>query len=605
MTSPGAFSMRPSLVCTVLAAYFYVFMEWLFFTTKSSFMTPAGNLERVAIFFGTAPIAAMIATLVILPLWVITRISGVAARSRAMHWLGFAVPAGVLAGCFFLLIDNFTYTIFEFGVLTTKGIERFAYLILIAVLWAWSLWKLVHFRFTPTAERRLVRATAALLLCSMFAWIGQYAASAREAGIVRTHDLSSERMPDILLLGSDGIEASHMSVYGFERDTTPFLQSWIDQALIAENAYPNVSRTSGSLVSMLTSKLATHTGVFDQFKILKGRDTFEHLPGILRDIGYRSIHVSSLLFADPAAVRRPWNMQNAFGDYEGFVVLPLALAIPYSSDVYFLGEMIDRIDSRVLHASGFKTEENRIADIVEARGASDAERIETVLDFMEASERPAFAHLHLLGTHKPYRPRKRFYTEGKTKKDKIRDDYDSAIRTFDEYVEGIVDRMRRSGRLDNTIIVVTSDHGRGWRIVRVPLIFFFPNGDFRGVITPNAQLLDVAPTVLDYIGVAIPEWMEGASMLAAPPDPRRTIFSASVAPLQPPPFANIDRVGATVCNQTTWLAPRGDTLVQEFVRGHTHPCDPTTLPRAEALRALLVSDLEQSGYDVSQLQEQQ
>jgi hypothetical protein len=585
----------------VLAAYFYVFMEWLFFVTKPSFTAPMGGWERAAVFFGTAPLAALSAALATSSLGVLARMLPERAGSLALRWLAFAVPAAVLAACLFLLIDNFTYTIFHFGVLTARGLWRLPYALLIAGFWVWLLRKFARASFSVAADRRLVWATAGLVLCSALTWIAQYAASEREARAVRTGDLRGDRMPDILLLGSDGVEASHMSVYGFKRDTTPFLRTRINEALIVENAYPNATRTSGSLVSMLTGKLATHTRVYEQFGILKGRDAFEHLPGILRDLGYRSIHVSAFLFADPSAMRRPWNMRNAFDDYECFAVLPLALAVPYSANVYFFGEMIDRIDARVLHAMGFKTDEPALAEIVSARSVTDEQRIEAVLDFMEASQQPVFAHLHLLGTHPPYELRRRFFTEGKTRRGKRRDDYDSSIRTFDERVEGIFDRLRRTGRLDDTVIVLTSDHGRGWKFVRVPLIFFFPNGEHRGVVASNAQLLDVAPTLVDYLGLAIPEWMEGESLLKTAPDPQRPILSVDVVPFAPPPFPNIGHVGVTVCDQTSWLAPRVGSMNQEPVRGHTGPCDPSRLPRPAALRAMLVADLEHSGYDVSRL----
>jgi arylsulfatase A-like enzyme len=517
--TPGAFTWRRAFLCALLAAYLYVFMEWLFFVTKPSFMTPMGGWERAAVFLGTAPLAALAATLAMLPLWVLARTLPERAGSLALRWLGFAVPAAVVAGCLFLLIDNFTYTIFRFGVLTTRGLWRFPYALLVAGLWVWSLRKFARGSFSAAGDRWLARGTVALVFCSALSWFAQFAANASEAGAGLAADLRANRMPDILMLASDGVEASHMSAYGYERDTTPFIRSWMKEALVAENAFPNATSTSGTVVAMLTSKLPTHTRVLQYQNILTGRDSFDHLPGILRDLGYRSKHVSVLLFADPSAVPRPWNMRNAFDDYERFAALPPVLAVPYSSNAHFLGQMIDRIGERALHATGAATAKRRREEILSAAGTTDAQRIDAVLDFMEASEQPAFAHLHLMDTHPPYQPRKLFFPDGETEGEKRSASYDSTIRTFDEHVEGIVERLQRTGRLDDTVVVLSSDHGRKWSFTRVPLLFFFPDGEHRASVRSNVQMLDVAPTLLDYLGLPISDWMEGRSLLEGPPDP--------------------------------------------------------------------------------------
>jgi hypothetical protein len=597
----GAFRWRRAFLCTLLAAYFHVFMEWLFFVTKPSFLSPMTAWERGAVFFGTAPLVALPAALALAPVWLLGRALRGSGGDTALRWLGFAAPAAVLAGCFLLLIDNFTYTIFRFGVLTTSGAVRFAYALLIAGLWVWVLRKLARAAFPAAADRWLFRATALLAACSALTWIAQYAASASDIGAVRAGAVRAERRPDILMLASDGVEATHMSAFGYERDTTPFIRSWMKEGLVAENAFPNATATAGSVVAMLTSKHPIHTHVLQYQNILTGRDSFEHLPGILRDLGYRSIHVSILLFADPSAVPRPWNMHNAFDDYERFSALPPALALPYSTDVYFLGQLVDRISERVLHAAGVVAAKRKMDEIMAATGTTDPQRIGAVLDFMEASEQPVFAHLHLMDTHRPYVSREPFFTGGEDKAGVARDKYDSSIRTFDEHFEGIVERLRRNGRLDDTIIVLSSDHGRSWTFGRVPLMFFFPSGEHRGVIRSNVSMLDVTPTLLDYLDLPIPEWMEGQSLLQGPPDPLRPIVGVRVVTEAGPPFPQMGRIGATVCDQTAWLAPRAGRMTREPVAGHTSPCDPRSLPRNPALRAMLVSDLEASGFDVSHL----
>ena len=53
--------------------------------------------------------------------------------------------------------------------------------------------------------------------------------------------------------------------------------------------------------------------------------------------------------------------------------------------------------------------------------------------------------------------------------------------------------------------------------------------------------------------------------------------------------------------RTVWLAPRAARVKIAWIEDHTDPCDPAQLPEPAALRAMIVSDLASSGYDVSRL----
>jgi bisphosphoglycerate-independent phosphoglycerate mutase (AlkP superfamily) len=74
-----------------------------------------------------------------------------------------------------------------------------------------------------------------------------------------------------------------------------------------------------------------------------------------------------------------------------------------------------------------------------------------------------------------------------------------------------------------------SDHGSAVsRHGRVPLIFVFPGGNPHGRIVADTQLLDIAPSLLDYLGAPIPAWMGGQSLLSVKADPLRPILTAHV-----------------------------------------------------------------------------
>ena len=68
---------------------------------------------------------------------------------------------------------------------------------------------------------------------------------------------------------------------------------------------------------------------------------------------------------------------------------------------------------------------------------------------------------------------------------------------------------------DDILIVISSDHSRQRQTFqRVPLMILLPRAEYTGVVDVNVQLLDVAPTILSYLGQPIPDWMEGESLLS-------------------------------------------------------------------------------------------
>ena len=88
------------------------------------------------------------------------------------------------------------------------------------------------------------------------------------------------------------------------------------------------------------------------------------------------------------------------------------------------------------------------------------------------------------------------------------DYYDDAILSFDQYAGEVIDSLKASGEYDNTILIINSDHAMQYRMEeRIPLIIHFPGDDHAGRISQNVQNLDIAPTILDYLGMAEPAWM--------------------------------------------------------------------------------------------------
>jgi arylsulfatase A-like enzyme len=110
----------------------------------------------------------------------------------------------------------------------------------------------------------------------------------------------------------------------------------------------------------------------------------------------------------------------------------------------------------------------------------------------------------------------------------VKANYYAMIMLIDDQLRRIVDALRATGQLENTIIVYMSDHGellgdhglilKGCRffegLVRVPLIFSWPGHFASGLASDGlVETLDVAPTLLAAAGLPVPEAMQGRSLL--------------------------------------------------------------------------------------------
>jgi arylsulfatase A-like enzyme len=225
-----------------------------------------------------------------------------------------------------------------------------------------------------------------------------------------------------------------------------------------------------------------------------------------------------------------------------------------------------------------------------------------------------------MGTHGPYySPVNPYYSKGQVQAEPTQIDfYDDAIRDFDAYLGQLMMFLQESGLQDNTIVVIYSDHGKDLTFDRVPLVFFFPHGESAGVITANSQNLDVAPTLLDYLDLPIPTWMEGDSLLASKMAGNRRIFIPGVNfdkfSSRPnwneidttqimPPFFQFGKLRMVVCDKFFQVDLTSEEWSEGQIPGHTAPCDPSTLPTMTEARQTMIDHLAGQNFDVSILQD--
>ncbi len=512
-----------NLIMCLLSGILLVFMEWLFITTKPSFLSASSFVERISVLLVAFFLLAAFLLLCSVPALIISAIFPRKIRIIA-HLLALA-PAAVLASLGLLLIDNFTYTVLKFGIVDSSGITRSIYLFLwlsLFILADIRMAKFIIHRPTKKSSHKVVGALAIIftvvpILLSMI--FIRVPSSVR--GELNSLTSASD-LPNIVLFTPDGVNARNMSVYGYERETTPFLDSIKDSLIISTNHFNNAANTSGSITSILTGKYPSETRLLFPPDVLKGKDSLEHLAAILRDLGYYSSQLTIRHYIDASSQ----NFQHGFNESNGAylelnsITNYLNTRVPGNS-VLFIKEVEGRVLSRLKHIFFIETMQNTFEQItVTQQDFNDLEKVYKALELLDQKNQPVFVHIHWLGSHgdKFYPESTKFsaHIDRDNQESWNKDLYDDAIVDVDSALEVLFRGLEETGELESTLIIISSDHGEKLSTVeRLPMIFYLPDSSNRTITTENTQHIDIAPTILELIAQPQPSWMNaGMSMFA-------------------------------------------------------------------------------------------
>jgi hypothetical protein len=625
---------KPSLswinlfLMTLLAIYLYMFNEWLFTVTKPSFMNDLRFSEQLQIFFTITALLASGCLLILLPLVILSLLPPVKRYTAALIKIGGLLPAVIFAALILMLVDNFTYTVFKFGIVTSEAWSRALYglgfILAIGLCYLRTLNSIVIMsrrnRIWGIAPKRFFRVLTCVLLLSIvvLALPNQLATSA--LSFTRTE--RAELRPNILLITSDGVDAMHMSAYGYIRDTTPHIQELAESSLFAENAFPNSAKSSGSVISMYTGKYPAETGLLLPPDVLTGEDSYEHLPGILRAQGYRTVQITSPCYLDA----------NSLGLLEGFDEVKTSgtqhskyldgfSKVMPRYNAFFIDDTFNRIVDRIRHIFFV---EKMINPYLLVTGKSepllDTDRMEMLKAEIRTTNQPLFVHVHLMVTHGPkYKPIEQKYSTGQWMEAQglWKDDfYDDSILEFDKDIGEVVDYLTDLDLLDNTVLIIGSDHSQKWDpLRRVPLIIHFPHGQYAGKIRSNVQNLDIAPTILDYIGLDQPGWMRGTSLIAGELEQRSILGMSAIDP------EDLEEDSSNTSNEEIGTSASDDlyfnTLIycqkwfkldsylmswtSGVVKGSTAACPPDSEITDRQAFQQITEHLQENGFDVSAL----
>lgn len=289
---------------------------------------------------------------------------------------------------------------------------------------------------------------------------------------------------NVILITIDTLRADHLGCYGDKEIKTPNIDALAAAGVRFENAFSAVPVTLPSHATIMTGTYPVFTGMHD-FSGNKLSPDIPTLASALRAAGY------STGAAIGAEV-----LDSRFGLNSGF-------------DLYY-----DHFNVRPLREADLEENErpgNEVMDIA--------------LDWLKQNRhRPFFIWIHLYDPHYPYHPPAPYSEEYK---DRL---YDGEIAFADAQVGRLVQFLKQNQLYSSSLIVLTGDHGEGLgehgekqhgffiynSTMHVPLIFKTPGvatKETRRQVPSPAILVDIMPTILSAVHVAVPADVQGHSLL--------------------------------------------------------------------------------------------
>jgi len=433
----------------------------------------------------------------------------------------------------------------------------------------WS--RVIHERIIPLVWLFGVCVMLAVPLVAYYSWFKSEDKAASKS-IAQNISADTHR-PNIMLITFDALTARHMSKYGYERETTPFIDRWSEDATIFKKVEASSNFTTPAAASLMTGKRVwTHqTYHIEGSKPL--RSNVESLPAVLKDNGYFNI----ALIVNPFASVRVLGMSNSFD------ITPLTSEFGNPASLFgwkfgiadvmlyrIFGDKI-RFHNWVLRNDFiFSKFLNMVSRNITQTEVPPAKAFNTFLEIMDRNQpKPFFAWIHVFPPHDPYLPPKpdvrdlnpsselrsykkqerlveesykylfqyeRYPESMQTAVNLMRDYYDEFITYIDMQFEEFIEILNKR-EMGNTIIILTADHGESFQhgyfthggpflyeqVTHVPLIIREPDQKEGKTVDLLVEQIDIPATVLGLADIPVPSWMEGRSLI--PPMRGETLAS--------------------------------------------------------------------------------
>jgi arylsulfatase A-like enzyme len=389
--------------------------------------------------------------------------------------------------------------------------ERFAaysgFILALGLACASERWFRRHWRRALELSPKMFAASAAYLCVaalgvSLMAW-------RREAAVQAALPAPRAGSPNIVLVILDTVRADHLSAYGYERKTTPYLEKLSEEGTAFDNAVAPSSWTFPSHVSMLTGRYPHEHGA-----VLNAYDgRYATVASSFDQMGYLTGGFSGNMDWFAAA-------RGMAGGFQHFEDAYWSVGGRFAQTGYgrLLGGVLAWASAN-RYVLGYKRARDVNRTALRWLDAAPKRPFFLVLNYYDANAggavpEPAYRRMFSSAPLLPPARDAGEFTPGEIDKTRS-NEYDGALVYMDRCVRELVEALSKRGLAENLVVVVTADHGEMlgehellghrnalyWDLLRVPLIFWGSRAVPRGLrIERPVSLVSLPATLLQIAG---------------------------------------------------------------------------------------------------------
>jgi len=303
------------------------------------------------------------------------------------------------------------------------------------------------------------------------------------AMILLAGGLAAKTLPNVIIISVDALRPDHISYFGYPRPITPNIDRIAKSGVIFRDATTTIPLTNPAQATLFTSRSISQTGVNrNGIPLLPGNRT---LAEILKEKGYHTSAVVSCW----AAYHNRSGLERGFEHYRDFGT----------------GLMLE-LDAGLVTQRALKLVESEIQE-------------------------PFFLFVDYSEPHQPHDPYPAMGNQAIRLDDDdrpaVQKNYDSEVAYADYWIGVLLSGLEARGWLQNSLLIIMSDHGEGLgeknyighgrklyeHILRISLVISGPELPKGTQVQAPISMLDLAPTILSYLGLEPLSEMEGRNLL--------------------------------------------------------------------------------------------
>ncbi|MCK5005493.1 MAG: sulfatase-like hydrolase/transferase [Candidatus Aminicenantes bacterium] len=318
--------------------------------------------------------------------------------------------------------------------------------------------------------------------------------------------LKANNKNPVFLIIADTLRADHLGTYGHKGIVSRNITGFSEDCAVFDNCFSTTSWTLPSHISLFTARNIYNHGVYSKELRLS-----EDIPFLTEELSKDRLITS---------VNEGMFVKYKYGFFRGFD--------RYSSRKWrarnFSRKMFEHA-AKISELKGF----NNIFSFLHTYQVHSPFRLHPGLEFSDSTDTKehttGFSFPYKLAEHDrqfTYRPR------SEKQKNGIISSYNAELEFFDHWFGYFINALKKSGIYENSMIIFLSDHGEEFfdhgtwghgnnlynETIRIPLLIKFPSGEYKGKrITQNCSIMDILPTILEYLDVSYEFATDGISLL--------------------------------------------------------------------------------------------